>query len=411
MGEFGVSADSHRTRAILSARRPRRPPPVRRLARNRKACDPALVARVVRLVSLALCAAAAALTCRPPPAPPPVRAPIEPSSLPRAPAPTRGTALEAVIGAVPRPSSPSSIRAADGPFRLAFGSCSDLSRPINPWPSILATKPDVWIWLGDNIYADTEDVARMRELYQQTKAHPDYAQLLVSATVIGTWDDHDYGANNAGKEYPQRDASQAALLDFLDEPADSLRRHQAGVNAAYDLGPDGRRIRVILLDTRYHRDEPGPDGDVLGETQWRWLESQLRGSPSRAHVLVSSIQVVADEQIYEKWGNFPRARARLLALLDEVAPRNLIVLSGDRHFAELSRLPLPAGAALVDVTSSSLSRPLPSPPDEPNRYRVGAVYPGVNFGLLEYDWAGGRLHVSIRDDAGRPRIVHIISLD
>lgn len=41
--------------------------------------------------------------------------------------------------------------------------------------------------------------------------------------VIGTWDDHDYGLNDAGKEFSEKVTNQMLLLDFLDEPQDSPR--------------------------------------------------------------------------------------------------------------------------------------------------------------------------------------------
>lgn len=41
--------------------------------------------------------------------------------------------------------------------------------------------------------------------------------------VIGTWDDHDYGLNDAGKEFMGKNMTQKLLMDFLDEPEDSPR--------------------------------------------------------------------------------------------------------------------------------------------------------------------------------------------
>lgn len=265
--------------------------------------------------------------------------------------------------------------------------------------------------MGDNIYADTEDIGHMRALYDELKQHPGYAQLRNAVQVVGTWDDHDYGVNDGGKEYPQRQASQAALLDFLDEPPNSPRRQRQGVYTSHDFGEGDRMVRVVLLDTRYHRDPPGPDGDVLGEAQWQWLQGELTQSPARAHVLVSSIQLVADDHPYEKWGHFPKARARLLALLDSAAPRNLVVLSGDRHFAELSRLTLPSGRALYDLTSSSLSRPKPEAANGVNHQRIGEAYGEANFGILEYDWDQRQARLSVRDELGAIRIAIALPLE
>lgn len=283
------------------------------------------------------------------------------------------------------------------PTRIVFGSCNDLNKPQVLWEQIAQLAPTAFVWLGDIVYADTQDITLIRRDYDELKALPAYAALVRQTRVVGTWDDHDYGGNDAGKEYPKRAESQQALLDFLDEPADSPRRTQAGVYTSVDLGADPYRVRVILLDTRYHRDKPGPAGDILGEEQWTWLRSQLEGSTAAVHVLGSSIQLIAEQHGFEKWSNFPSAKARLLQLLDETAPRNLMVISGDRHFAELSKLErAPGKPPLYDLTSSSLSKPWLKDPQEPNRFRVGEVVWDVNFGVIDVDWAAPAIHLQVR---------------
>jgi alkaline phosphatase D len=299
-------------------------------------------------------------------------------------------------------------------MRFAFGSCHDVQRPAGLWEAIGALNPTAFVWLGDIVYADTQDMSRTRKLYDDLKAFPSYAAVAAKTRVLGTWDDHDYGGNDLGKEYPMRTESQQALLDFLDEPLDSARRRQTGVYTSVDFGADPYRVRVILLDTRYHRDRPGPAGDILGEEQWAWLRAQLEGSTAAVHILASSIQVVAEQHGFEKWGNFPSARAKLLALVDELAPRNLIVISGDRHFAELSRLERgPGKPALFDLTSSSMSRPWSKAPQEDNRHRVGGVVWDVNFGVIEIDWAAAEpvMHLKVHSRSDAVGIDQVVELE
>jgi alkaline phosphatase D len=121
------------------------------------------------------------------------------------------------------------------------------------------------------------------------------------------------------------------------------------------------------------------------------------------HILASSIQVVPEQHGFEKWANFPSARAKLLAMLEELAPRNLVVISGDRHFAELSRLERgPGKTPLYDVTSSSLSKPWTKAPRELNRHRVGDIVWEVNFGVIEIDWAAPvpAMHLQVHGRSG-----------
>lgn len=292
--------------------------------------------------------------------------------------------------------------------RIAFGSCNDPRNPQPLWKPILATEPQLWIWLGDIVYADTEDMTRMKRLYDRQKQEIGYQALRRTCPVIGTWDDHDFGRNNAGKEYPAREKSQECLLSFLEEPRDSPRWKQEGVYASCLYGPPGRTVQVILLDTRYHRDEPGKESDILGEGQWKWLEKSLAGTDAQLRVIGSSIQVLTDEHPYEKWANFPKARARLMELLARTKAAGVVFLSGDRHLGEISKMAEgPAGYPLYDVTSSGLTHSVPETfKPAPNRYRTGPVFPQRNFGTIRIDWDAAPVLISlqVRDADGTVRI-------
>jgi alkaline phosphatase D len=287
--------------------------------------------------------------------------------------------------------------------RVAFGSCSQQDKPIPILERVVAFQPQLWIWMGDNIYADTIDRNEMAAKYAQLAANQDYARLVENCTVIGTWDDHDYGKNDAGKEYPMRETSQECFLDFFGVPAEDPRRERAGVYSSHIFGPQGKQVKVILLDTRYHRDSPGPDGDILGPAQWEWLEQKLTNSAAQVHLLVSSIQVIPSDHDWEKWANFPAARKRLFELLDRDDIPPVTILSGDRHLGEISvetsALPYP----LYDITSSSLNKPIGKPRKEENSHRVGENFVHSNFGTLEIDWntMPPMLRFALRDEQGQ----------
>lgn len=301
--------------------------------------------------------------------------------------------------------------------RIAFGSCAKQDKPQPIWDAVVDLKPQRFVFLGDNIYADTEDMDVMRAKYALLEKQPGYQQLKKLCPILATWDDHDYGGNDAGAKYPKKKEAQQVFLDFLGLARDDPRRKQEGVYNAHVFGPAGKRVQIILLDGRYFRSplkkgfkagEPGEgsrgkyvpntdrDATMLGEDQWRWLAAQLK-VPAELRLIGSGIQVIADEHGSETWGNFPHERQRLFRLIRDTKANGVVFFSGDRHLAEISRLSPDhsegVGYPLYDVTSSSLNAPSGNLTkskvrfaNEINSYRVGLTYFDVNFGSVVIDW-------------------------
>ena len=93
-------------------------------------------------------------------------------------------------------------------FLIAFGSCNKTEVENPFWDDVLSLQPDLWIWGGDNIYADTDDMRQMRAMYDAQKNIPAYKALAEQVPIIGTWDDHDYGFNDGGADFEARAESQ-----------------------------------------------------------------------------------------------------------------------------------------------------------------------------------------------------------
>lgn len=288
--------------------------------------------------------------------------------------------------------------------KIAFGSCVRQNQPQPIWNEIIAQHPDLFILLGDNVYGDTEDMQVLQEKYDQLGAKPGFQKLQASTPILSVWDDHDYGVNDGGANYPKRKASEQVFLNFFEVPDSSKRRQHAGIYGAKMFGAKDRRVQVILLDTRYFRSSlkkwpegkrqtPGPyqpntnpEATILGEQQWEWLEQQLE-KPAKLRIVASSIQVVPEEHGWEMWANFPHERQRLFDLIQQTQANGVIFLSGDRHLAEISRYD-EAGQVypIYDVTSSGLNS-AGANPDEANRHRVSSGNFGEeNFGLITVDW-------------------------
>ena len=294
--------------------------------------------------------------------------------------------------------------------RIAFGSCNRETLPQPLWRVIQSNRPDLWIWMGDNIYGDSEDVGVIAKKYEVQFNHPDYQPFRQVQAIIGTWDDHDYGWNNAGAEYPKKADTRDLALDFLEVPADHPRRERKGLYGTHIFGPIGKQVQVVLLDGRYFAEKPGmPEADLLGSRQEEWLRKTLYESTAQVILLVSGIQFLPEDHKYEKWANFPRSRQWLFRLLEDENLPGIILLSGDRHFHEISELQLNASRPpLVEITSSGMTHSWESLQSEPNRHRVGTFYNGKGFGMLHFNWEPETVQVTaeIRNDADKSALQH-----
>ncbi|MCL5287678.1 MAG: alkaline phosphatase family protein [Acidobacteria bacterium] len=314
--------------------------------------------------------------------------------------------------------------------RIAFGSCAQQSLPQPVWDRILDLKPDLFLAIGDIVYVNSggEDHAARLAAYAKLNAMPGFARLRKTVPILGIWDDGEFGANDGGWDFAQRNEFRTDFLDFLGEPKDSPRRTRAGMYDAKIFGPQGRRVQIILLDTRYNRsplkwgnfeENQGryvPDNDpaktILGEEQWKWLEEQLR-IPAEVRLIVSSYQVIPEDHLWEKWANLPLERQRLFDLIKTTGAGGVLFLSGDRHLAELSMMDGGVGYPLFDLTSSGLNVARKAwRPFEPNRHRAATMNVGDNFGLVQIEWdrADPRISLQIRDVDGEITIQRKIPL-
>ncbi|MEM9082244.1 MAG: alkaline phosphatase D family protein [Planctomycetota bacterium] len=331
---------------------------------------------------------------------------------------------------------------------IAFGSCFDPRRGgAESWPNVASVEPDVFIMLGDNMYGDTDDMNVMRQKWDELDAIPPFKTLKDNTVFLATWDDHDYGRNDAGAEYEWREESQQVFLDWAGEPTGTYRRTSGGVFDVENVsGPNGEIVQFIILDTRFFRSEltlgenesprssgiggryvptTDPDATLLGKEQWQWLEWQLR-QPADLRIISSSIQVLAEDHRYEKWANMPAERKRLFDLMKRTNAEGVIFISGDRHRAEISKFDpdraMPGSGnfdryPIFDVTSSALNRSSQGRffedrfGNEINRHALGQQYQANNFGTIIIDWDARQVTMGIHGDDGEPRMTATVGID
>jgi alkaline phosphatase D len=313
--------------------------------------------------------------------------------------------------------------------RIAFGSCADQAKPQPIWDAILAYRPELFIFAGDNVYGDfnTADATNLKRAYEKAEGIAGYSKLRDSVAHLAVWDDHDYGVNDGGGDFPHKAVSKELFLKFWNVPATDVRRTREGIYDSRIIGPPGMRVHVILLDLRWFRSplkitdqrgapgkerylpDPDPAKTMLGPLQWAWLAAELR-KPAEVRLIVSSTQVLAEGHGWERWGNMPLERQKLLDTIRDSGAKGVVLLSGDRHVGALYRETPPGHYPLYELTASGLNMVYWAA-KEPGPNRVGALYAAANFGVVDIDWWDHTVTLALRDEGGNTRRSAILSFD
>jgi alkaline phosphatase D len=256
-------------------------------------------------------------------------------------------------------------------FKVSFGSCNNFD--FDPTSTIFSTiaeyDPDVFIWLGDVVYLDEKFLFHRRlppfdkiiKKFNDTKLNKHYQKLYNNprTSIVGVWDDHDYGQNDGDKTFSLKEQMRHIFLDFLDVPQSNDRRNKSGIYTSYyvEHKDSDIKIKLILLDVRFNKDKEL--GDMLGEEQWEWLNAELLENNEAALTFIcSGTQILPDDRMFpETW--YKKSKDRLLEMINK---RNgVILLSGDVHFGEIMKLHAgcnEVGYDLIEMTSSGLTHTL-----------------------------------------------------
>ncbi len=273
---------------------------------------------------------------------------------------------------------------------LAFGSCNHSHLQQPHWAIIESHNPDLFLWTGDVVYADTTDATEMRRKYQLQLDVPEYNSFRSNVPVVGIWDDHDFGINNGGKNNPVKAHAQQIFLDFIGEPKNTQRRTHQGIYTSYKFGSGKNTVKMFLLDGRYNRDQTGTGrADMLGKQQWQWLEEEVENSTAAINIFVSGVSVLSPQMPFaEEWNDFKWSRKKLFKLVNKHKLPGVLFLTGDRHFS--SHLQGKVGGKVYhEFMSSGLTHYM-------HRKRVSQVfrhvygsehsYFGKNFSKISFQW-------------------------
>jgi alkaline phosphatase D len=275
-------------------------------------------------------------------------------------------------------------------FRVAFGSCpkfqDDRVQPI--WPVISEFEPDLFLWIGDNIYGDTLDPDILREEYRRQRDVHGLQPLLHNSSHLAIWDDHDFALNNHDRTNPIKEQALGVFEQYWANPSYGLPE-VPGVFFKYSFG----RVDFFFIDGRYYRD-PNEDPDtptktMLGEAQFEWLLAELKQSNAVFKVIVSGSGFSkAKGAGGDSWAAFLNERNRLFDFIRDNQISGVVLVSGDSHIGELNAIPWSerGGYDFYDLVSSPLAQRTPESwlHRRPER-RIRPVYfKGSNVGVIDF---------------------------
>ena len=254
----------------------------------------------------------------------------------------------------------------------------------------------------------------LQSKYNQLASKPGYQKLLATTPVIATWDDHDFGRDDCGKEYPKKEESKKIFLDFFKEPVNSERRNHEGIYTSYIYGEEGKRVQVIMLDCRTFRDSlcfkkhPQIWGEytectdtsktMLGAAQWKWLEGELK-KPADIRIIGSSTMFLVDYNGWEAWKNMPHERNRMFELVRKTKANGVFFISGDVHHGEFSKSKMDNLYPIYDFTSSGLTHSVWFA--NKNKNRIGTAFTHLNFGVINFNWSNNSMLFEIKNKNGK----------
>jgi len=363
----------------------------------------------------------------------PATAPVAPG-VASAPAPASAVdALEAYYRTLPEdffPRAPEGVTLPSSETaltRILVASCLDEEKPDSAaMRTVAGETADLFLMIGDNVYGDRDGPAyvnnqselnELRASFADLAAREDFRAVRAKFPMMVAWDDHDYGANDAGREFPFKRLAERIHERFWGLENEDVGAYP-GTYYARTFGPEGQRTQVIVLDTRFFRsalaptDEwnkkgkeryipsADPEQDMLGNDQWTWLQNRLQ-DPADLRLIVSSIQILpTDGHGFEAWSRMPLEQQRLYQVIRETEAKGVVFVSGDRHTAFLYKdeaaLPYPA----YEITASSMNVSFAETSAEIDRAQLGEGYPPENYGAIGIDWTAGTVSLDIKSNAG-----------
>jgi alkaline phosphatase D len=305
-------------------------------------------------------------------------------------------------------------------FTLLAGSCNygndgQWDRPGKPYgdrheavfSAMAARKPDLTLWLGDNLYFRESEYSSPQGLaarWAQERGRPYLRDLLSTGAHLATWDDHDYGPNDSNSSYVLKGDALTLHKRFWPNPSAGLPE-TPGVFGTASFND----VDIFWMDNRYHRDDPrlnSPGRAMYGRAQMEWLKNALLASTAAFKVIAGGSQMLTKSPRGDSWLDYPQEQADFLRFLAETRVSGVMFLSGDVHRSELMKLDSGGAYPLYELTCSPLTSGVYTDEklnDRPNLVPGTLVMGQRNFCHIRFE--GGRRErrvvLSVVNDQGQ----------
>lgn len=301
-------------------------------------------------------------------------------------------------------------------FSFIAGSCSYFNEPVFDRPgtpygkdstifeAMAKEKAAFMLWLGDNWYTREVDYYSEWGLWYRAsrdRAIPVLQQFWKAMPHLATWDDHDYGPNNIGKNYVFKETSRKVMMQYWCNP--TYGHNGEGIYTMFSWGD----VDIFLTDDRWWRDDenkkdsvdgrPNPEKRMLGAIQMEWLKSSLLYSNATFKVVVVGSQVLNAVSPYDKMADYPIEYNDLMKFLTDYRINGVIFMSGDRHHSEIIKIDRQGSYPLYDVTISPLTSGTHrfGGPEANNPLRVFGLAEKQNYGRVTVSGRRGECKLSI----------------
>jgi alkaline phosphatase D len=293
-------------------------------------------------------------------------------------------------------------------FSVAFGSCCRVQYDSRQriFDVVQRLEPDLFLWLGDNVYGDSDQPEAHADLYRRGRVVESLVPVLRSVPQLAIWDDHDFGFNDSDGTNPAKEGMLALFKRYWANPAYG----EPGNPGVYFRHSHGG-VDFFFLDGRYHRDPSGaPEAErrtMLGARQKQWLKDALVASRAAFKVLVSGTgwSVAERHEGGDSWARYTAERDEILDFIRDNRIAGVFGISGDSHMGELNCVPRSeaGGYDLYDFCSSPLAQvPAARFLDQMPEVRARPVWNRTaNVGVLSFRMgAEPTVEMSLYNDAG-----------